>query len=43
MLEYQGARLWICPQHMPILIHNPMELAGLLEGAEAMKPADHHD
>ena len=43
MLEYLGARLWICPQHLPVLIHNPTELAGLLEGAESMKPADHHD
>ena len=43
MLEYQGSRLWICPQHMPVLIHNPTELAGLLDGAEGMSPADHHD
>jgi hypothetical protein len=25
---------WICPQHLPILIHKPQELAGKLPGAE---------
>ena len=42
-LEYQGTRLWICPQHLPVLIHNPTELIGKLAGAENMKPAHHHD
>ena len=42
-LEYQGGRLWICPQHLPVLIHNPTLLTGKLAGAENMKPADHHD
>jgi hypothetical protein len=35
--------LWICPQHLPLLIHNPQQLAGKLAGAENLKPADHHD
>lgn len=39
-LEYQGSRHWICPQHMPLLIHNPAELAGKLAGAENLRPAD---
>ena len=43
VLEYQGKDLRICPQHMPILIHNPTELTGKLPGAEGMEPADHND
>ena len=42
-LDYQGAALWICPQHMPVLIHNPGELVGRLDGAERLKPAEDHD
>ena len=42
-IEYRGARLWICPQHLPVLIHDPAQLAGKLAGAEDLNPADHHD
>ena len=42
-LEYQGAPLWICAQHLPILIHDPQSLVGRLPGAENLKPAEHHD
>ena len=42
-LEYQGAQLWICPQHLPLLIHDPQRLVGMLPGAENLAPADHHD
>jgi len=42
-LEYQDSPLWICPQHLPILIHEPAQLIGLLPGAEHLSPADHHD
>ncbi len=42
-LEYLGTTFWICPQHLPILIHDPTALIGKLPGAENMKPADHHD
>jgi hypothetical protein len=38
-LEYQGARLWICPTHIPILIHDPGRLEGKLPGAENLEPA----
>lgn len=38
-LEYRGDRLWICPQHMPLLIHQPDRLVGRLPGAEALKGA----
>lgn len=41
--EYKDTGLWICPQHLPVLIHEPGKLAGLLPGAENLKPADHHD
>jgi len=41
--QYRGADLWICPQHLPILIHDPSKLAGRLPGAEGLRPADHHD
>ena len=42
-LRYQGEERWICPQHLPILIHNPTVLSGILPGAESLKGADHHD
>jgi len=42
-LDYQGAPFWICPQHLPLLIHSPHKLVGLLPGAENLRPADHHD
>ena len=41
--KYQGADLWICPQHLPTLIHDPAKLSGLLPGAENMVAADHSD
>jgi hypothetical protein len=41
-LAYRGARVWICPQHLPILIHSPAKLAGKLAGAERLRPADGH-
>jgi hypothetical protein len=42
-LEYRDSSLWICPQHLPILIHDPAQLIGLLPGAENLSPAEHHD
>lgn len=39
-LEYRGNQLWICPQHMPVLIHDPGRLVGTLPGAENLSPAD---
>ena len=38
--EIKGNGYWICPQHMPILIHKPEQLTGKLPGAEDMDPAD---
>jgi hypothetical protein len=42
-LDYQGHKLWICPQHLPVLIHDPAQLVGKLPGAENMRPAEHND
>ena len=42
-LQFKGQDLRICPQHLPILIHDPSQLIGRLPGAEDLKPADHHD
>jgi len=42
-LEYRGAAFWICPQHLPVLIHDPAQLTGRLPGAERLRPAEHHD
>ena len=42
-LEYRGAPFWICPQHLPVLIHDPSQLVGRLDGAELLKPSDYHD
>jgi hypothetical protein len=33
-LSYMEKSYWICPQHIPILIHEPGKLAGMLPGAE---------
>ncbi len=37
-LEFRGDPLWICPRHMPLLIHQPEQLIGRLPGAENLKP-----
>lgn len=42
-LTYRSAPLNICPQHLPILIHDPHRLTGVLPGAENLQEADHHD
>lgn len=42
-LDYRGEVRWICPQHLPILIHDPGRLTGLLPGAEELSPAEDHD
>lgn len=42
-LAYRGGTYWICPQHLPVLIHDPARLIGQLPGAAQLRPADHHD
>lgn len=34
VLVYKGQELRICPQHVPVLIHDPQKLVGILDGAE---------
>ncbi len=36
-LAYKQVNYWICPQHIPVLIHDPSKLSGLLPGAENMQ------
>ncbi len=36
-LDFKGHSYWICPQHIPVLIHDPSKLAGLLPGAETLE------
>ena len=42
-LEFRGRTFRICAQHLPVLIHDPGQLTGRLEGAENLSPADHDD
>jgi hypothetical protein len=42
-IEYRGATIRVCPQHLPILIHDPGQLIGRLSGAERFLPSEHHD
>jgi hypothetical protein len=41
--EFRGGTYHICPQHLPVLIHDPSQLAGRLPGAETLAPAEHKD
>ena len=40
-LAYLDRVYWICTQHLPLLIHSPSRLAGMLPGADRLSPADH--
>lgn len=43
-ITYRGGNHWVCPQHLPILIHKPEQLAGQLPGIEIIPgEAHHHD
>ncbi len=44
-IVYRNEPYWICPQHFPLLIHNPRRLAGKLPGVENLAPSaeeEHH-
>ena len=41
-LDFQGQNLWICAQHLPILIHSPAKLADKLPGLAQVTPAKEH-
>ncbi len=36
-VDFKGNEYWICPQHIPVLIHDPQKLEGMLPGAENMQ------
>lgn len=40
-LQFQGKAVHLCPQCLPLLIHQPEKLADKLPGMEITKPADH--
>ncbi len=42
-LDYRGSVFWICPQDLPILIHDPARLADRLPGADTLSPSNHED
>jgi hypothetical protein len=42
-VEFRGRQFHICAQHLPVLIHDPGQLADKLEGADTLSPSDHHD
>lgn len=35
--HYKDSAFYICPQHLPVLIHKPEELVGLLDGADTLQ------
>jgi hypothetical protein len=39
---YKDESKWICPTHLPILIHQPDLLADKLPGLENMGPPEGH-
>lgn len=40
-LRYADSEAWICPEHLPILIHKPAQLADKLPGAANLKGHQH--
>ena len=34
--HYKNSSFYICAQHMPVIIHNPQQLIGLLPDADKM-------
>jgi hypothetical protein len=42
-VRYRGEALWICPQHLPILIHKPEQLAHKLPGMQNAAPPAAHE
>ena len=41
MLMHRTGNAYICPQCLPILIHQPQELVNKLPGTEALQPHEH--
>ena len=36
-VDFKSKNYWICPQHIPVLIHDPKKLTGILPDAENME------
>jgi hypothetical protein len=36
-VDFKSEHYWICPQHIPVLIHDPQKLTGILPEAENME------
>ncbi len=36
-VDFKSNHYWICPQHIPVLIHDPQKLTGILPDAENME------
>ncbi len=36
-VDFKSKNYWICPQHIPVLIHDPQKLTGILPDAENME------
>ncbi len=41
-LFYRDQEYWICPQHLPVLIHKPAQLAGKLPGLGVWGDPEEH-
>ena len=33
-MYFKGKEIHMCPSHLPVLIHDPQKLVGIIEGAE---------
>ncbi len=42
-IQFRNSETWICTQHLPMLIHNPAQLAQKLPGAEQLSAPEGHD
>jgi hypothetical protein len=40
-LNHRSGTAYICPQCLPVLIHEPQMLVGKLDGAETLRPHEH--
>jgi hypothetical protein len=36
-VDFKGTNYYICPQHLPVLIHDPGQLEGKLPGANGLQ------
>jgi hypothetical protein len=39
---YQGKEHYICPQHMPVIIHKPHQLQDILPGVKSVEGVEPH-